>query len=149
MAVDPRVAAMRAWAADLRLMTGVRPWGGSYVNAPTVELAFRTINQAPRYPHVCLLPFPGSMVKTATLDGTSYDDFYQAGVLGYVIGSPDVPVTEALDQLNRDCKITLLRSQPPGLLKDIVFGEESVSFYDNGLAEFELPFTAQLRDALA
>lgn len=146
----PRVDALRAWQAALQLMTGTRPWGGSYQNDPTVVLAWKRSQQVNAYPHLCLYPASGSRVGPGTQE--KYADYFVAVVSGYVQGTATVPLVEMVQHLIRDCKVALLRtSQDDRLILPSAFEEnpEQIEFSEDGrTAYFDLPFTAYLEDAL-
>lgn len=147
MSSTPRVAAMAAWEVALRGLTGVRPWGGSYANDPTVERAARSISQVNKFPHLLLLPYEGSRIAAGTQQ--YYTDHFAAVVIGYVKRTDELGEADLLEHLNRDCKVALLATSQPGRqILAASFDEEDVQFYDSGHAEFWLPFTAQLADAL-
>jgi hypothetical protein len=149
VSVTPRVEVMRLWETALRGMTGTRPWGGSYANAPTVERGrFREIDTVNKFPHLILLPYQGSRTVDALMQRD--DDLYKALVVGYVGASQDPATDELVQHLIRDCKVTLLHTVvpwpiAPKPLIQIDWDEEEVELYD-GRAAFALPFTAHLAE---
>lgn len=143
----PRVDVLTAWEAGLRLMTGTRPWGGTYPNAPVVEREYKSIAQVTQMPHLCVLSFPGSTTKRATQE--RYDDWFRAAIVAYVQGTATMPAAALVEHLTRDCKMTLLTVTSPSLIGIDAFEDEDVEFYESGHAALILPFTAHLEDALS
>jgi hypothetical protein len=142
---------MRLWETALRGMTGVRPWGGSYPNAPTVERGrFREIDRVNKFPHLILIPGQGSRTGTPNDTQERDEDLFRAMVVGYIGDSLDPPTDELVQHLLRDCKVTLLTTVipvpiAPRPLIDIDWDDEDVELYD-GRAAFALPFTAHLAE---
>lgn len=57
----------------IEALTGTRPWGGVYPNAPVVERAFKEPAQVSRFPHFMVLEVDGSQAVLRTMSGGGGD----------------------------------------------------------------------------
>lgn len=152
MSDSPRELFMQNAELALRSMTGVRFWGGSYPNPPTVVREMTMPHQIGTYPHVCLLPDSGSRISGREEDGATQDkyiDLFRGVLIGYVNKTADASAIVWQERFNRDCKVTLLSSVYTAALISLDdFDDEEVAFYQDSSASFLLPFTAHLEDTL-
>lgn len=133
----------------LQAMTGVRPWGGSYANAPTVVRTFRDLSAVNKFPHLIVLPGSGSLlVHEASGGGTTerFTDRFRVQVFGYVAGDMATPSSKWLERLQNDVIDTLLKAQKlDGVARAIEPNEDEVHvldpFTDRPLAAFRQAFT--------
>ena len=152
MSDSPREVCMQRAEAALKTMVGVRPWGGSYRDDPTVEREYKLPQQINKFPHICLLQASGSRLSNDPRDGATQDkyvDLFHVELVVYVKRSEGISAGKAMEDCNRDCKITLASHVFTAALINLNdFGEEYVEFYPDGTACFVLPFIAHLEDFL-
>lgn len=146
MAEPPREQFMRQAEAALRDMIGPRFWGGSYPNPPTVERSYRIASAVNQHPHVCLLPAPGSRLGGGTQE--RYEDRFRGVAVGYVASTDEATPATWAERLNWDTKQTLKRLGGSALTAFVEFEDEEDVAVEEQHAQFLLPFTALLADAL-
>lgn len=151
----PREVFMQAVKVELEGMTGVRPWGGEYLNPPFVELLYTHPELQNRHPYVGVVEMEGSQITEDDRDGGEYDDF-NFGLYGQMIKTPSVAAREWVSRLRHDSAVTLRKATRHALFKSHgiecpwiklgpeVYGEST----DGNAADFLLPATARLYYAL-
>lgn len=110
MAESTREQILAKIVLKLQGMTGTRPWGGSYENAPIVERIHKTSAQVTQFPHLFVLAASGSTVALDQTGGgtAQYRHDFKALVTGYVRGDDVVLQETWRERLWDDVVRTLL-----------------------------------------
>ncbi len=149
----PREELLQALKLVLESMTGLRPWGGSYPNAPRVELVYSPPALQNYTPYLAIIEVEGSQVTRADHDGGVDDDF-RFDIYGQTAKYGTVSAREWAGRLRADCRRTIEAAALwPGDLflagaKWITVGPDIGGFLDNE-ADFSLACTARLTYVLA
>ena len=161
-AESPRQAFLDKAAEVLSGMTGTRFWGGSYPNAPKVEVGeVRQFQDAGPLPWIGLLPGPGAQTDIPAMrgfDALIFDQF-RIFIYGYVDGDGTINRSTWMQRLIRDIQQTLRRTNAfaayrPGTTfpyaSSFDFEEEDLTYHADGSgAEFVLPLLVRIPDDLS
>jgi hypothetical protein len=108
--------AVRAIAEELRGLTGTRPWGGAYPNAPTVALDYRDPTQINQFPHFIVLEVDGSgfTLQTMSGGGGNFEHALELELGCYVQGDDVVAASTWKRRTRDDVRKALLKNRTLG-----------------------------------
>lgn len=122
MAEAVREQALATIVTKLQGMTGARPWGGTYPNAPVVERVLKAIAQVNQFPHLAVVEASGSTLEIRSAAGgqAMFEHGFKVTIYGYVRGDNVVTRSTWLQRLWDDAVRTLLGAATlDGLARDL------------------------------
>lgn len=136
MAEPLRDQVLDAIVTKLRGMTGTRPWGGTYPNAPTVTRIFRPIETINEFPHLIVVEGSGSRMQIrgfAAGAQAHFEDAFRVVIYGYILGDDVTSRSRWIQRLQMDVIETLLaNSTLNALVRDLIPQEDLT---DEGMLE--------------
>lgn len=117
MPEPPRELVLRQIVTKLQGMTGVRYWGGSYLNAPVVERRWADIERVGSLPHLIVTEASGSRLDLVETGGAGLARFthaFRVLIRGYVSADATDGRSTWLERLWGDVARTLLANQTLG-----------------------------------
>jgi len=102
-------------AEVLGAMTGARPWGGSYPNAPVVEREYKAPGQITTHPHFGLLEGSGSSTRILNVNPPmNIEHEFLIGIYATVIRDREAVAQTWLQRVRDDLLATVLANASLG-----------------------------------